>query len=390
LPRGATSAKLPRAMVTPLTALMTDAYGGTGGIAQFNRHLLDALADDERLDVQALGLGGNASALGPRGLDWSIPFPGKKLRFSAAAFRSTLARRPHVVLAGHTHLGPLAHPVATLARARVWTTTHGIEVWRPSPGLGRGELVREGRGLDDFLLARSALVSTVSRYTRSRLLAWCGISQENVELLPNTIDLARHRPGPRPPELEAKLGLAGAKVLLTVGRLSPEDDYKGHDRVIPLLPELERRLGKVRYVIAGSGADRARLEQRARETGASAQVLFAGYVPDDQLAAFYRLADAFVMPSTGEGFGIVYLEAMACGCPVVAGNRDGSVDALADGALGKLVDPFDAHALLAAIEATLREGRSHDAPIHGIERFDLPHFRERVRSVTTRLLAPRP
>lgn len=373
-------------MPTRLTALMTDAYGGTGGIAQFNRHLLDALADDERLDVSALGLAGREGETVPARLDWSIPAPSDKVRFAAAAALSGLFSRPRIVLAGHTHLGPLAHPLAAVSGARVWTSTHGIDVWRPSNALGPGELAFEGKRIDDALLARSALVTAVSRYTKRRLLAWCPIAPERIEVLPNTIDLARYQPGPRPKDLEARLQVAGTKVLLTVGRLHPSDDYKGHDRVIPLLPELERRVGPVRYVIAGSGDDRPRLEQRAREAGAHHLVIFAGYVPDHELPAFYRLADAFVMPSTGEGFGIVYLEAMACGCPVVAGNRDGSVDALGDGELGHLVDPFDSSALLAAIEATLRGGRSHDRPVRGVERFDLARFRARVREVVTRLV----
>lgn len=373
-------------MTAQLTALLTDAYGGAGGIAQFNRHLLDALAEDERLAVTAFGLHGDPTAPSHGRLAWSIPAPGRKMRFAAAVARSALARRPRVVLAGHAHLGPLAHPIASLRGADVWTTTHGIEVWRPSPSLTRGEIARAGHRLDDALLARSALVTTVSHYTRSRLLAWCPIDPARVQVLPNTIDSSHYRPGPRPSELAASLGVGDAKVLLTVARLHPGDDYKGQDRILPLLPELERRVGPVRYVIAGSGDDRARLERIAREFGVADRVRFAGRVSDDDLPAYYRLADAFVMPSTGEGFGIVFLEAMACGCPVIAGNRDGSVDALAHGELGRLVDPFDPGAILGALETTLREGRSHDAPIRGVERFDLAHFRARVRDVVTTLL----
>ncbi|MBM4358733.1 MAG: glycosyltransferase family 4 protein [Deltaproteobacteria bacterium] len=375
-------------MPVALTALMTDAYGGAGGIAEFNRHLLDALAADERLGVTALGLHGERTAHPVAALDWSIPANGK-LGFAGAVARSALVTPPQLVLAGHLHLATLAHPLALASRARLWTTTHGIEVWRHHAGLGRGELAFGGRRLDDRLLARSSLVTAVSRYTRSRLLAWCPIAPERVELLPNTIDLGRFMPGPRPLELEGKLGVRGAKVLLTVSRLSPHDDYKGQDRVIPLLPELERRVGPVRYVIAGTGSDRVRLEDVARRANATRQVIFAGFVPEPQLPDYYRLADAFVMPSTGEGFGIVFLEALACGCPVVAGNRDGSVDALADGELGRLVDPFDPRAILEALVATLQGGRSHTEPVSGVERFGLERFRARVRDLVTTLLAMR-
>ena len=97
------------------------------------------------------------------------------------------------------------------------------------------------------------------------------------------------------------------------------------------------------------------------------------------------LADVFVMPSTGEGFGIVFLEAMACGCPVVAGNRDGSVDALAHGELGRLVDPHSSEELLRALVDTLGEPRRYDRPIPGLERFSIPCFRDRVDALVAGL-----
>ena len=163
-----------------------------------------------------------------------------------------------------------------------------------------------------------------------------------------------------------------------MGRLSVHERYKGQDRVIGVLADLERSVGPLRYIIAGSGDDRPRLEQLAREHNVSHLVTFAGFVPDEEIQDHYRLADVFVMPSTGEGFGIVFLEAMACGCPVIAGNRDGSVDALAHGELGRLIDPHSPGELLQALVATLGEGRRHDRPIPGLERFSIPRFRERV------------
>ena len=93
------------------------------------------------------------------------------------------------------------------------------------------------------------------------------------------------------------------------------------------------------YLIAGAGDDKQRLEHLAAERGLAGRVVFTGHVPADELPSYYALADVFAMPSTGEGFGIVFLEAAACGLPVIAGNADGSVDALGEGQIGCLVDP---------------------------------------------------
>ncbi len=355
-------------------ALLSDAWGGEGGIAQFNRNLLEALAESGDVAIDAVGLTGQAAQDLPSGVRWVVPSPGRKLGFALAGLRHALAARPALVLSGLAGFGPLSLPIARLLRARLWTLTHGVEIWQPGPALDRAGL----RGSD--------LVTTVSRCSRERLLAWSGLAPQRVEVLHNAVDLERWKPGPRPEELVRRYGVRDQRVLLTVARLSSAERYKGHDRVLPVLREVERRAGPLRYVVAGRGDDLPRLTALARDLGVLDLVTFAGFVPDGELAAHYRLADAFVMPSTGEGFGIVFVEALACGCPVVAGNRDGSVDALADGALGRLVDPDRPQEIADAIVATLGLGRSHERPVPGVERFAIPRFRRRVRELFDRAL----
>ena len=126
---------------------------------------------------------------------------------------------------------------------------------------------------------------------------------------------------------------------MTVARLSSTERYKGYDRMVEALPRVRECCGPVHFLVVGTGDDHVRVEALAHRVGVADCVTFAGFVPDDELADHYRLADLFAMPSTGEGFGIVFLEAMACGTPVLGGNQDGSVDALAGGRLGMLVDP---------------------------------------------------
>src|SRR5262249_39580498 len=137
-------------------------------------------------------------------------------------------------------------------------------------------------------------------------------------------------------------------------RLAAVDRYKGHDRVIRVLPRVLAEHPDTIYLVVGDGDDRPRLEALAEECGVRSHVIFTGPVDAAELPAHYRLADMLVMPSTGEGFGIVYLEALASGMHAIGGNRDGSVDPLADGVLGPVVDPDSDEELAAAISGAMR------------------------------------
>jgi glycosyltransferase involved in cell wall biosynthesis len=128
------------------------------------------------------------------------------------------------------------------------------------------------------------------------------------------------------------------------------------------------------YLIVGKGDDQARLEGIAQRVGVADAVVFAGFVSEEDKPAHYALADAYVMPSVGEGFGYVYVEAMACGIPVVGSSVDGSRDALRDGMLGALVDPFDRPALVAATLDAIARPR---AIPEGIDYFRFDAFRTR-------------
>lgn len=154
----------------------------------------------------------------------------------------------------------------------------------------------------------------------------------------------------------ARYGLNDKKVILTVGRMSAAERYKGHDRIIRCLEEVRIAVPQAVYLIVGTGDDQPRLESLSRWLGISEKVIFAGPVPVDQLVDHYALADVFAMPSTGEGFGIVFLEAAAAGLPVIGGDGDGSVDALADGAVGHIINTGDKTALVDALVIALTSG----------------------------------
>src|SRR5262249_41117825 len=160
----------------------------------------------------------------------------------------------------------------------------------------------------------------VSRYTRRRLLQWIGIDPTRVKVLPNTVGPQYH-PGPKPGYLIDRHAAGGKKVLMTASRLAASEQYKGHDRVIRTLPQILSHHPDTIYLIVGDGDDRPRLESLAAECGVMKNVQFTGLVPAEELPDYFRLADVFVMPSAGEGFGIVFLQAMATGVRVIAGSE---------------------------------------------------------------------
>lgn len=171
------------------------------------------------------------------------------------------------------------------------------------------------------------------------------------------VDLARFTPNDRE-AARRRLELPPGPMLLTVSRLVPR---KGHDLVIRCLPELLRGHPDLYYVVVGAGRERGRLERLTAETGVTERVLFRGLVPDEELPDYYRAADAFVHPNTElasgdiEGFGIVFLEANACGCPVIGGRSGGSVEAVSHGRSGLLVKPGSREEFLQAVGKILGE-----------------------------------
>ncbi|MEM6499601.1 MAG: glycosyltransferase, partial [Pseudomonadota bacterium] len=160
---------------------------------------------------------------------------------------------------------------------------------------------------------------------------------------------------------------------------------KGHDRIITVLPRIIARVPNVSYLIVGCGDGLDDLKQFVLQAGLQQNVVFAGHVEDDELADHYRTADAFVMPSTGEGFGIVFIQAAACGLPVVGGCVDGSWDALREGRIGQAIDPRDDTELVNAIIAALTTNRYDPQKAH--DAFDFLNFEKHVACLLKSIVA---
>jgi glycosyltransferase involved in cell wall biosynthesis len=272
-----------------------------------------------------------------------------------------------VVLCGHINLLPFAGIASRLLGAKQILLIYGWDAWWPT-----------GRRLSDRLVAYSDLVISISRFTKQRFLSWSAVQDNKVRLLPNAVHLEEYGAGAKPHYLEQRYGLGGKKVLMTLGRLLQSEQQKGIDELLEILPELLTERRDLTYVIAGDGDDKQRLQRKVATLGLAKHVMFTGRVPEEEKADHYRLADVFVMPGRQEGFGFVFLEAMASGIPVVASSLDGSREAVLDGKLGELADPNDREALKAAIHRALR--RPRQVP-DGLAFFSYEKFCERLQDI---------
>jgi phosphatidylinositol alpha-1,6-mannosyltransferase len=183
-----------------------------------------------------------------------------------------------------------------------------------------------------------------SRFTAG-LVEQAGVDRRRIHVIHPGCDAGRFRPRPVDRALRERLLGAHAKgpVVLTVGNLV---ERKGHDMVIQALAQVIRQVPDTTYLVVGDGPYRDDLDRLARAAGVRDHVVFAGRVDADRLPEIYALSDVFVMPSRirsttrdVEGFGLVFLEANACGKPVIGGRTGGIPEAIVDGKTGFLVEP---------------------------------------------------
>ena len=276
-----------------------------------------------------------------------------------------------LVICGHVNLLPLAATLRLLLRCPLVLMAYGIDVWTEPPRASR------------LWLRQLTAVWSISGVTRDRMNRWAQLPESAYTVLPNAIRLRRYGAAPRSAALLTRYGLHGRRVLLTVARLPGAERYKGIDEVLDLLPVLHRDDPTLTYLVVGDGDDRVRLEAKARALGVNHHVVFAGFIDESEKADHFRLADVFVMPGRGEGFGFVFLEALACGVPVVGSALDGSREALHDGVLGELVDPRDPDSIRSGIRRALGRSRTVQPQL---AYFDWPAFCARLQAAVYSVL----
>jgi phosphatidylinositol alpha-1,6-mannosyltransferase len=249
-----------------------------------------------------------------------------------------------IVYATHWKVGFVPAVVAPLIGMKVIIGAHGMEVLKERKP-SRQRLIR-------LAFSRAHRGLAVSEYTRQALIR-LGVPKDKVAVIPNGVDVELFRPRERSTSLVQRYDLQGKKVILTLARLVAR---KGQDQVIRALPEVIEKVPSAVYLLVGQGPDESRLRDLVDSLGLSEQVIFAGYVPDEQLVDHYSLADLYIMASREiaaggdvEGFGITFLEAGACGLPVIGGRSGGVPDAVLEGQTGLLVDPEDSGEIAGAL-----------------------------------------
>ncbi|MEO6120483.1 MAG: glycosyltransferase family 4 protein, partial [Terriglobales bacterium] len=313
------------------------------------------------------------------GLEWveHSGFGGSKWGFSLASLRA--ARSAEVIVMAHVHFAPLAHLIRWVApQASVCFAAHGIEVWKHLTPLTISAL----RHADQ--------IWPVSDYTRRRMLAENpGLtSGPRFSILPNT--LGPNYPGAGQTQGRGALGLPPGKILLCVSRMSTLEPYKNVEMIVRAMPEVLRAQPQTTLVVVGPGDDRPRLEAVVAELGVGKRVIFAGRVADEVLQSYFAACDLFVLPSTGEGFGIVYLEAMYHGKACIGAQAGGVPEVIEDGVTGGLIDPEVPAQLSATIVRLLQDDATRAAMGSAgkkrlEEKFSLDSFRARLKALLSGL-----
>jgi phosphatidylinositol alpha-1,6-mannosyltransferase len=310
--------------------ILPEVFNCSGGIQMFCRSLCLAAANwskENGASVSALVLndgsepdsryvnGGFSNYEGARK---------SKIKFIRNFLHQIITNKFDWIIVGHISLSPLAL-LAKLFKPniKIAVITYGIEVWGPLSKTHRK------------VLGNAEIVFAISDYTKDQLIKHNNILAERIKIFPCTLD-------PYWSNTSQTRGLESSPpVILSVNRMTKEDRYKGIDNVIRSLPAVLQNVGPFEYRVVGQGDDIPRLKALAAALGVSRYVNFLGGLTDEELREQYCQCSLFIMPSRKEGFGIVFLEAMAYGKPVIGGAHGGTPSVVKDGETGFLVDNSD-------------------------------------------------
>jgi phosphatidylinositol alpha-1,6-mannosyltransferase len=318
----------------------------SGGIQRVSRHaaiVLHEIANSRGSSCHLLSLNDPSGEGFLKSDNFNLKILGfgrDKKQFSLAALR--LVKKSDLVYIAHPNLAPIGFLLKLLRpSARYVVTAHGADVWEPLSILRR------------WGLQGAAAVTAPSNFTAAAIAKTQGLDLSRVTVLPWAIEPklikrngTAHRISP---------SLPTGKVLLTVGRMDAAERLKGVEEVLRALPSVLDKFPDTYYVIIGEGDDRERLQLLAKELEFGEHVLFIGHTSDEELAGYYEACDVFVMPSRQEGFGLVFLEAMAFGKPVIGGDHGGTPEIVHDDVHGFLVQHGDVETLSLRLKRLLGE-----------------------------------
>jgi phosphatidylinositol alpha-1,6-mannosyltransferase len=352
--------------------------GATGGIQNYTATLVRALREivgEKNVRMVAVPAEAASRADGNAALG-SVT----KIRFLLSAIAAAIFWRPQLVFCAHVGISPVARVIHRITGAPYWVMLYGIDVWCELAPT-KVEALRSAQQL-----------VAISKFTLDSASARHGLEKCKSVFLAPTFSIDESASSEKHPGIvESKQ----APVVLTVGRLAASERYKGHDVMLDAWPAVLREIPEARYIVVGDGDDRSRLETRAKEMGFAGSVIFKGGVSGAELQSCYDECQVFALPARteldsrtprGEGFGIVFLEAMAHGKPVVGPNVGAPTEFIHDGEHGLLVDPVNpAKIAQALVELLAHPERAHQMGAAGREwvqqRYSYAMFRERLREI---------
>jgi phosphatidylinositol alpha-1,6-mannosyltransferase len=311
-----------------------------------------------------------------RFIDWGISDPRAGVQYARSFLRLSrlVARiRPDVIHCGKCLPEGLLASIIKLRQGTPFSCfAHGEE-------LTLAETSLELRWLTRHVAVRARSIVANTSHTKKILIRTAGVLDDRVLVLPPGVDATLFKPAPPDPIVRARLGWTNRRVVLTVGALVQR---KGQDMMIRALPEVRRHCPDVLYVIVGEGADKPRMEALVDEHRVGDLVQFRTIPGDAELIQCYQQCDLFALPNRQvgwdfEGFGIVLIEAQACGKPVIAGLSGGTAEAMEPGQTGELIDCEAPEELARAVSALLGDPRRRAAlgdraRQRVLERFDWP------------------
>ncbi|MGA9883784.1 MAG: glycosyltransferase [Candidatus Acidiferrales bacterium] len=326
---------------------------GVGGVQEAARMTVAALSDifkeqDVKAHLLSLNDARRTQVVNVNGSRVSLRgFGRSKVRFVLSAIsraRSLRKRRAGIIIAAHPYL---AVPAALMGRfapgMKIVVMAHGVEVWNTLSPLRRRALMR------------ACIVLAPSRFTAQKLEEVQGVPPDKIRLLAWPLDPDFLRLIQRGAEVSIPAQFPHGRIILTVGRWAASEQYKGADELIHAVALLRPSNPDLQLVAVGSGDDLPRLKALATSLRIADCVSFFEGLSREHIAACYCRADIFALPSTGEGFGLVFLEAMASAKPVVGAAYGGTMDVVEDGVNGLLVPPKDAQKLANALDSLLRD-----------------------------------
>jgi phosphatidyl-myo-inositol dimannoside synthase len=318
-----------------------------GGVQRAGRHMafvLTEFAASRKMEYRLLSLNDTQELHRIEMADREFVFTGAargKAGFAVAAMKAA-RRKAKLALAAHPNLAPILRSMKVVApRMKTIVCTHGIEVWEPLSRMRRRAL------------QRATLVLAPSRATADYVVSLQGVAPEKVRVLQWALDPDFETRAAANSSASLPAEFPQGRVILTVGRWLANERYKGMDTLIQAMPRLLLRWPDVQLVMVGSGDDKEWLVNQARDSGVQRYTHFLTNVTNNELSACYAASELFALPSRGEGFGFVYLEAMARGKPVIGGAHGGAPEIIQDGATGYLVQHGDTVQLATSIDALL-------------------------------------